>query len=71
MFLVIKGEFNMELRNDIILIKEGEFIIIPKGIEHRPVVKNEVQVMLFEPANTINTGDNQKSELTQRKTEWI
>ncbi|WP_423997554.1 hypothetical protein [Maribacter sp. IgM3_T14_3] len=52
-------------------IKEGEFIIIPRGIEHRPVVKNEVQVMLFEPANTINTGDNQKSELTQRKTEWI
>jgi|TARA_B110000093_G_C12844777_1_gene356784 mannose-6-phosphate isomerase-like protein (cupin superfamily) len=71
MFLVIKGEFNMELRNETILIKEGEFIIIPKGIEHRPVVKNEVQVMLFEPANTINTGDNQKSELTQRKTEWI
>lgn len=71
MFLVIKGEFNMELRDETILIKEGEFIIIPRGIEHRPVVKNEVQVMLFEPANTINTGDNQKSELTQRKTEWI
>ena len=71
MFLVIEGEFDMELKNETISIKKGEFIIIPKGIEHRPVVKNEVHVMLFEPANTVNTGDNQKSELTQKKTEWI
>ncbi|MDT0648185.1 cupin domain-containing protein [Zunongwangia sp. F260] len=71
MFLVIKGEFNMELRNKRIPITEGEFIIIPKGIEHRPVVKNEVEIMLFEPATTISTGGNEKSELTQKRTEWI
>ncbi|WP_406685591.1 cupin domain-containing protein [Seonamhaeicola sp. MEBiC1930] len=71
MFLVIDGEFDMELRNKTITIKKGEFIIIPRGVEHRPVVKNEVQVMLFEPANTINTGENEISDLTQKKTEWI
>lgn len=71
MFLVIKGEFDMELRDKKILIKEGEFIIIPKGVEHRPVVEKEVHVMLFEPATTVNTGDNPDSELTQKKTEWI
>ncbi|BDD05705.1 mannose-6-phosphate isomerase-like protein (cupin superfamily) [Aureibacter tunicatorum] len=71
MFLVIEGEFDMELRDKTITIKKGEFIIIPRGVEHRPVVENEVQVMLFEPANTINTGQNEKSDLTQEKTEWI
>lgn len=71
MFLVIDGEFDMELRDKTITIKKGEFIIIPRGVEHRPVVKNEVQVMLFEPASTINTGENVKSELTQKKSEWI
>lgn len=71
MFLVVKGEFELELRDEKILIREGEFIIIPKGVEHRPVVKEEVHVMLFEPASTINTGDNQNSELTQKRTEWI
>lgn len=71
MFLVVKGKFTMELRNENILIKEGEFIIIPKGVEHRPVAKEEVHVMLFESASTVNTGDNKNSILTQGKTEWI
>lgn len=71
MFLVIKGSFYMELRDEKILIREGEFIIIPKGTEHRPVAEKEVHVMLFEPASTINTGDHQNSELTQKKKEWI
>jgi len=71
MFLVIKGAFDMELRNETIAISEGEFIIIPKGMEHRPVVKNEVQIMLFEPVNTVNTGNNQVSGLTQKGIEWI
>lgn len=71
MFLVIKGSFYMELRDEKILIREGEFIIIPKGTEHRPVAEKEVHVMLFEPASTINTGDHQSSELTQKKKEWI
>ncbi|MEO7047969.1 MAG: cupin domain-containing protein, partial [Ferruginibacter sp.] len=52
MFLVVKGHFNMELRDKIITIKEGEFIIIPRGTEHKPVAENEVEILLFEPAGT-------------------
>lgn len=57
MFYVLKGSFTMQLRDGDIEIGEDEFIIIPKGIEHRPVTKDEVSVMLFEPAGTLNTGD--------------
>ena len=57
MFLVIKGEFDMELKEKTITIKEGEYIIIPKGVEHKPVAHNEVEVLLFEPATTLNTGN--------------
>ena len=56
MFYVIKGGFKMEFRDKIEHINENEFIIIPKGIEHRPVAEKEVSVMLFEPMTTINTG---------------
>jgi mannose-6-phosphate isomerase-like protein (cupin superfamily) len=70
MFLVVKGNFIMELRDRSIQINEGEFIIIPKGTEHRPVASEEVHVMLFEPASTINTG-NEKNELTREKLETI
>lgn len=71
MFLVIKGNFIMDLRDEPILIKEGEFIIIPKGTEHRPIANSEVQLMLFEPATTINTGNKKTSSLTQKSLEWI
>lgn len=64
MFYVLKGEFNMEFRDHIVLLKENEFIIVPKGTEHRPVAKEEVSVMLFEPASTLNTGDT-TGELTK------
>ena len=70
MFLVLEGEFNMELRDRTIVIKENEFIIIPRGIEHRPVAENEVSVMLFEPASTLNTGD-QRNQMTREKLEKI
>jgi len=49
----------MELRDKTVTINEGEFIIVPKGVEHRPNAKEEVQVMLFEPATTVNTGNVQ------------
>src|SRR6476469_8493098 len=55
LFLVIKGNFIMALRDGDIEIKEGEFIIIPKGTEHKPVAPEEVWVVLFEPASTLNT----------------
>jgi len=70
MFLVIEGAFIMELRDKNILLEKGEFIVIPKGTQHRPVADEEVQVMLFEPAGTLNTGD-QRMELTKEKLEKI
>jgi mannose-6-phosphate isomerase-like protein (cupin superfamily) len=57
MFLVVRGRFTMELRDRSIEVGEGEFIVIPRGVEHRPVADEEVDVLLFEPATTLNTGD--------------
>ncbi len=57
LFYVLKGSFDMQMRDKTITINEGEFIIIPRGVEHRPVAKEEVEVMLFEPAATLNTGN--------------
>lgn len=65
MFFVVEGEFNMELRDQTIIVKRNEFIVIPRGVEHRPVAPTEVSVMLFEPATTLNTGDKE-NELTRR-----
>jgi len=70
MFLVIRGSFTMELRDRSIEIREGEFIIIPKGTEHRPCASEEVHVMLFEPVTTLNTG-NEKNELTRETLDII
>ena len=63
MFLVYKGRFRMEYRDHTEDIEEGEFVIVPRGIEHRPVADQEVQVLLFEPATTLNTG-NVRNEFT-------
>ena len=70
MFFVIKGSFTMEFRNKKVEINEGEFIIVPKGVEHRPVAENEVHVMLFEPALTLNTG-NVVNEMTVRNPQKV
>jgi len=52
MFFVIEGKFNMEFRNKTIKLNQNEFIVIPRGVEHRPVADENVSVMLFEPAST-------------------
>jgi mannose-6-phosphate isomerase-like protein (cupin superfamily) len=70
MFFVVEGEFDMELRDQTITLRKNEFLIIPRGTEHRPVATNEVSVMLFEPATTLNTGD-QKNERTKENLERI
>ena len=70
LFLVVKGEFDMELRDRTITLREGEFIIVPRGVEHRPVAEQEVHVLLFEPASTVNTGDS-PGERTVAHPEWI
>lgn len=57
LFMVVKGRFRMELRDRNIWIEEGEFLIMPRGIEHRPVAEEECWVMLFEPTSTLNTGN--------------
>jgi len=66
LFYVVKGSFDMEFRDKTIAINEGEFIVVPRGVEHRPNAKEEVQVMLFEPATTLNTG-NTKNERTVKE----
>ena len=68
MFYVVKGSFDMELRDKTITLNQGEFIVIPKGVEHRPVAHQEVEVMLFEPASTLNTGNivNERTVVPER-----
>ena len=70
MFLVLKGSFRMEFRDRVVSLGEGEFIVVPRGVEHRPVAEEEVEVMLFEPAQIRHTGDVE-SELTVREFERI
>ena len=57
LFLVVHGRFRMEFRDRQVWLEEGEFLIVPRGVEHRPVAEEEVHVLLFEPAGTLNTGD--------------
>lgn len=57
LFLVVKGRFRMEFRDRHVWIDAGEFLIVPRGVEHRPVADEEVHVVLFEPASTLNTGN--------------
>jgi mannose-6-phosphate isomerase-like protein (cupin superfamily) len=65
LFYVVKGSFDMHLREKIITLNAGEFLIIPKGVEHKPVAAEEVEIMLFEPTGTLNTG-NVENELTKK-----
>jgi mannose-6-phosphate isomerase-like protein (cupin superfamily) len=57
LFLVKKGKLLIKLRDKDVWLDEGEFIIIPKGVEHKPVADDEVHVVLIEPKSTLNTGD--------------
>lgn len=70
LFLVVKGRFRMEFRDRHVWVEEGEFLIVPRGVEHRPVAEEEAHVLLFEPATTLNTG-NQRNERTVERLEKI
>jgi mannose-6-phosphate isomerase-like protein (cupin superfamily) len=70
LFLVVKGRFRMEFRDGHVWLEEGEFLIVPRGVEHRPVAEEEAQVLLFEPATTLNTG-NVRNERTVAELERI
>lgn len=57
LFLVHRGTFRMEFRDRSVSLEAGDFLIVPRGVEHRPVADEEVEVLLFEPASTLNTGN--------------
>ena len=70
LFLVVKGTLRMRFRDREVAIREGEFLIVPKGVEHLPVADEEVHVVLLEPKSTFNTG-NVKNERTVAELERI
>jgi mannose-6-phosphate isomerase-like protein (cupin superfamily) len=70
LFYVVKGKFQMLFRDKTVEINENEFLIVPRGVEHKPVAEEEVSIMLFEPATTLNTGDAE-SDLTRHDLEKI
>jgi len=70
LFLVVKGRFRMEFRDRQVWLEEGEFLVVPRGVEHRPVAEEECEVLLFEPASTLNTG-NVRNERTKERLEKI
>ncbi len=63
LFLVLHGTLEIHLRDRVVSLSEGEFFIVPRGVEHKPVAAREVHVLLFEPASTLNTG-NVRNERT-------
>ena len=64
LFLVVKGTLTLRLRDRDVVLNEGEFFIVPRGVEHQPVAEEEAHVLLFEPASTLNTG-NLRNERTR------
>jgi mannose-6-phosphate isomerase-like protein (cupin superfamily) len=66
LFYVINGVLKIEFRDKTVELNPGEFVIVPKGVEHKPVAESEVSVLLFEPATTLNTG-NITNELTKKE----
>jgi len=70
MFLVVKGRLILKLRDRDIELNDGEFIIVPRGVEHMPVAEEEVEIILIEKKSTVNTGDV-VSERTKETLEWI
>jgi len=64
MFLAVKGNFRIEFRDKTVELTPGEFVIVPHGVEHRPVAETEVEVLLFEPKNVLNTGNIENERFT-------
>ena len=69
LFFVVKGRLVIKLRDGELTVNEGEFVIIPKGMEHCPVAEEEVHVLLLEPKSTVNTGDQKNERTVEAK--WI
>lgn len=69
-FLVIQGSMVIKMRDKDIQLNQGEFTVVPRGTEHKPVAEQEAHILMFEPASTINTG-GVRNELTRKMNEWI
>lgn len=70
MFFVVEGSLKIEFRDKTVTVNKDEFLVVPRGVEHKPVADSEVLVMLFEPASTLNTGDV-KNERTKHELDRI
>lgn len=70
LFLVVQGQFTMQFRDRSVELREGEFLIVPRGVEHCPVADAEAHVLLFEPESTVNTG-NAPGARTVEHPEWL
>jgi mannose-6-phosphate isomerase-like protein (cupin superfamily) len=70
LFLVLRGSFDMHYRDRVVTLREGDMVVVPRGVEHRPVAEHECSILLFEPASTVNTG-NAGGDLTRDKLGWI
>ena len=70
LFYVIKGQLKIEFRDQTVVLNENEFIIVPKGVEHKPIAEQEVSVMLIEPCTTLNTG-NLNNDFTRNNLDTI
>lgn len=64
LFLVWRGSFRVEFRDRAVSLKEGELIVVPRGVEHRTVAEEEAEILVFEPASTLNTGNVRNSSFT-------
>ena len=69
-FIVLEGEMSIAFKEGAVLLNSGEMFVVPKGMEHKPIAKNECKVMIVEPAGTINTGDA-GGEMTADNNVWI
>ncbi len=69
LFLVVRGSLRIQLRDHEVRLDEGDFLVVPKGVEHRPIAEEEAHVVLIEPASTVNTGEVRSERTVQD--EWI
>ncbi|MBC8503517.1 MAG: cupin domain-containing protein [Anaerolineales bacterium] len=69
-FIVIHGEMQIVFRDGVAALKEGEMLVVPKGVEHKPIAEEECHILMIEPAGTVNTGDA-GGDLTVEEVEWV
>ncbi len=69
-FIVMRGEMQIAFRDRVVELREGEMVVVPKGVEHKPIAETECHILMVEPAGTLNTGDSQ-SEHTVEEIPWI